>query len=86
MDPDPDPHGSPFIFPPGSGSRKNARKLIINAFIKFFKSTLHLHRLHCFSELYMSLFFINFVKLDLDPDPHSEKLLDPDPQIINTDP
>ena len=32
----------------------------------------------------MSLFFSNFVKLD--PDPHSEKLLDPVPQKMNADP
>ena len=31
-----------------------------------------------YRKLFMSLFFTKFVKLD--PDPHSEKLLDPDPQ------
>ena len=34
----------------------------------------------------MSSFFPNFVMLDPDPDPHSEKLLDPDLQKINADP
>ena len=34
----------------------------------------------------MSLLFTNFVKLDLDPDLHSEKLLDPDPHKMNADP
>ena len=28
----------------------------------------------------------NLVKLDLDLDPHSEKLLDPDPYKVNADP
>ena len=31
-------------------------------------------------------FSSNLVKLDLDPDPHSEKLLDPDPLKMNADP
>ena len=34
----------------------------------------------------MSSFFPNFVMLDPDPDPHSEKLLDPDLQKIDADP
>ena len=37
-----------------------------------------------YRKLFMSLFFTKFVKLD--PDPHSEKLLDPDPQKMNADP
>ena len=37
----------------------------------------------------MIFFYSNLVKLDLDPDTHSEKLLDPDPhkmKLMNTDP
>ena len=82
---DPDPHGSAFIFPPGSGVFK-----------------VNLHKLHCFLLLSNLLGFLqlkktvhdffssNLVKLyldlDLDPDPHSENLLDPDPRKMNADP
>ena len=34
----------------------------------------------------MIFFSSNLVKLDLDPDPHSEKLLDPNPHKMNADP
>ena len=51
----------------------------------------------CFEHYFMCLttkktphdfFSLNLVKLDLDldPDPHSEKLLDPDPYKVNADP
>ena len=51
----------------------------------------------CFEHYFMCLttkktphdfFSLNLVKLDLDldPDPHSEKLLDPDPHKMNADP
>ena len=34
----------------------------------------------------MIFFPSNLVQLDLDPDPHSEKLLDPDLHKMNSDP
>ena len=61
---------------------------------------INLHKLHCFLLLSNLLGFLqlkktlhdffssNLVKLDpdLDPDPHSEKLLDLDPDKMNADP
>ena len=53
---DPDPDGSAFILPPGSGSRretfsnknrKNARKLVKSASLFNFLKV-NLHQLHCF--------------------------------------
>ena len=79
-------------------NRKNARKLQISnncKFIKFFKSKfaqapffLLLSNLLCFLQLKKThdFFSSNLVKLDLDLDPDSEKLLDPDPHKMNADP
>ena len=62
--------------------------------IQFFK--VNLHKVHCFlllsillcflqlQKLFIRLIVTNFLKLD--PDPHSKKLLDPDPQKMNADP
>ena len=45
----------------------------ILGFIKMFKE--NLHKLHCFCFVFAQSF-----KLDMDPDPHLEKLMDPDPE------
>ena len=80
-------------------NRKNARKLLITASLLSFLKV-NLHKLHCFLILSNLLCFLqlkktlhdffssNLVKLDLnlDLDPHSEKLLDPDPHKMNVDP
>ena len=64
---------------------------------KFIQFKVNLHKLHCFFLLGNRLFFTTKEKsslgyfeqiffLKLDPDPHSEKLLDTDPQKMNADP
>ena len=74
--------------------------LIIATLLSFY--IVYLHKLHCFLLLSNRLGFLqlqkhphdffssNLVKLDQDlgpdPDPHSEKLLDPDPHKMNADP
>ena len=80
-------------------NRKNAMEIANNCrFIKLFKS--EFAKIHCFLLLSNFLCFLqlkntlhdffpsNLVKLDLDldPDPHSEKMLDPDPQKMNANP
>ena len=64
--------GSAFIFPPGSGFLT-----FEHSFMFFF---LQIQR------TLQDFFLSNLVKLDLDPDPHSEKLLDPDPHKMHADP
>ena len=73
--------------------------IIITATLLSFLNV-NLHKLHWFLLLSNLLGFLqlkktvhdffssNLVKLelDLDPDPHSEKLLDPDPYKMNADP
>ena len=77
---------------------KNARKLLRTATLwSYFSVNLHklqcfllLSNILCFLQLRKTLWFFssNLVKLDLDLDPdlHSEKLLDPDPYKVNADP
>ena len=72
--------------------------LITASLLSFFKVNLQklhcfllLSNLLCFSQLKKTIhdfFSSNLVKqdLDLDPDPHSEKLLDPNPHKVNADP
>ena len=83
---DPDPHGSAFIFPPGSGSnrvnwstknRKSARKLLITAsLLSFFK--VNLHKFHCFLLLSRAV-DPHSLYTDPDPDPAVFLNADPDP-------
>ena len=67
---DQDPHGSAFIFLPGSGSRrvnmstknlKNVRKLLITATLLSFLKV-NLHKLHCFLLLSNLLGFLKVKK------------------------
>ena len=85
---DRDPHSFSLLDPDPDLSTKKS-------FLK-----VNLHKIHCFLLLCNLLCFLqlkktlhdffpsNLVKLDLDldPDPHSEKLLDPDPDKMNADP
>ena len=97
---DPDPRGSAFIFPSGSGSRRETTEKYDEIgknckLIQFFK--INLHKAHRFLLLRIFFMFLQLKKIlhkgyifqifkagsgsaflkQLDPDPHSEKLLDP---------
>ena len=85
-----DPSHLPTLQLHPNGETSDARKLLVTASLLSFLKV-NLHKLHCFLLLSNLLCFLqlknplhnffssNLVKLDLDPDPHSEKLLDPYP-------
>ena len=94
----PDPHGSRRVNLSTKHRNKGRKLLITVSVLSFFK--VNLHKVHCFLLLSNLLCFLqlkktlhdffssNLVKLDLDldPDPHSEKLPDPDSHKMNADP
>ena len=76
-------------------NRKNVRKLVVTASLFKFKKKVKLHHLHGFLPLSNILSLLQRKKtlhkviflnsFELDPDPHSEKLLDPDLQKMIAD-
>ena len=65
-------------------SKREIQKCINNAiqFLIYYR----LCKYHFFIMGRWSLFLPEIRSVDPDPDPHSEKLLDPDPQTMNADP
>ena len=94
VDPDPDPHGSAFNFPPRSGSRreklkkksrKNAWKMYFcYTIFKKFKLIIGTSTSDPILGADAGQSHRSFVKLD--PHPYWEKQLDPDPPKMNADP